>query len=251
MLVEQTMAKLRNLKLTGMAKAFEEQLVTTATHSLGFEERFGLIVDHEETYRENRRLKRLLKAARLKAPSACIEDIDFRHDRGLDRSQIASLAGCHWIGKGLNLILTGPTGSGKTWLACAFGNQAARHGKTVLFHRLPLLLEELQLAHGDGSFRRRLAYLAKVDLLILDDFGMGALNALARADMLEVIDSRVPGRSTIVTSQIAVADWHKYLGEGNPTVADAILDRVIGGSARINVGGVSMRMRQTEELDLA
>jgi DNA replication protein DnaC len=160
------------------------------------------------------------------------------------------LANCQWIEKGLNLIMTGPTGSGKTWLACAIGNQACRHGKTVQFLRLPLLLEELQLAHGDGSFRRRLAYLAKLDVVILDDFGMGTLNPQARADMLEVIDSRVPGRSTIVTSQIPVTSWHKYLSDGNPTVADAILDRAVSGSLRINMSGASMRLKRTEQMDL-
>lgn len=247
MLVQQTIDKLRDLRLSGMAKAFEEQLATAAAHSLGFEERFGLLVDQESTYRENQRLKRLLKTARLKT-AACVEDINYRHDRGLDKSQMASLATCQWIEKGLNLILTGPTGCGKTWLACAFGNQGCRHGKTVLFHRLPLLLEELQLAHGDGSFRKRLAQLSKVDLLILDDFGMATLNAQARADMLEVIDGRVGGRSTVITSQIPVDRWHDYLSEGNPTVADAILDRVVSGSMRINMRGESMRKSQNKGL---
>lgn len=249
MLVQQTINKLHDLRLAGMAKAFEEQLATAAAHSLGFEERFGLLVDHESTYRQNLRLRRLLKTAKLKA-SACVEDIDYRHDRGLDKSQMASLASCQWIEKGLNLILTGPTGCGKTWLACAFGNQACRYGKSVLFHRLPLLLEELQLAHGDGSFRKRLAQLSRVDLLILDDFGMATLNAQARADMLEVIDGRVGGRSTIITSQIPVDRWHDYLSEGNPTVADAILDRVVSGSMRINMRGESMRKRRNKDLQL-
>ena len=250
MLTQQTIAKLRTLKLTGMANGFEHQLTTAEAHNLAFEERFGLLVDQEATYRENRRLKRLLRTAKFKAHAACVEDIDFRHNRGLDRSQIASLASCQWIEKGLNLIVTGPTGCGKTWLACAFGNQACRLGKSAMFQRLPLLLEELQLAHHDGSFRNRLRAMAKVDLLILDDLGMGALNAQARADILEIIESRVPGRSTIVTSQIAVSGWHKYLGEGNPTVADAILDRVVSGSMRVEMRGESMRLQQTAEMGL-
>lgn len=240
MLIQQTITKLKDLHLVGMANGFEDQLSSAAAMSLGFEERFGILVDQETTYRENQRLKRLLKIAKLKS-NACVEDIDYQHNRGLDKSQMASILTCHWIETGANLILTGPTGSGKTWLACAFGNQACRQGKTVLFQRLPLLLEELQISHADGSFRKRLAQLAKFDLLILDDFGMGALNPQGRSDMLEVIDSRVERRSTIVTSQIPVENWHDYLSGGNPTVADAILDRIISGPVRIQLRGDSMR----------
>lgn len=240
MLIKQTMNILQELRLTGMAKGFENQLTSAAAMSLGFDERFSMLVEYEKTHRENERLKRLLKSAKLKA-NACLEDIDYRTDRGLDKSQIATLTSCQWISNGLNLIVTGPTGSGKTWLTCAFGNQACRHGKTVLFQRLPLLLEELQLGHGDGSFRKRLNQLAKYDLLILDDFGIAAINAHGRNDLLEVIDSRVPGRSTIITSQLPVTNWHDYLSGGNPTVADAILDRLLGGSLRIPLKGDSMR----------
>lgn len=240
MLVQQTIAKLNNLRLSGMAKGFEDQLSSPAALSLGFEERFGILVDHEVTFRENQRLKRLLKTAKLRV-NACVEDIDYRHNRGLDRNQMASLVTCLWIDKGVNLILTGPTGSGKTWLACAFGNQACRLGRTVLFYRLPLLLEDMQIGHSDGSFRKRLRQLARADLLILDDFGMAALSVQGRADLLEVIDSRVAGRSTIVTSQIPVERWHEYLSGGNPTVADAILDRVVSGSLRVALRGESMR----------
>lgn len=240
MLIQQTINKLQNLHLVGMAKGFDDQLSSAAAMSLGFEERFGILVDQETAYRENQRLKRLLKTAKLKF-NACVEDIDYQHNRGLDKSQMASLVTCQWIEKGVNLILTGLTGSGKTWLACAFGNQACRQGKTVLFQRLPLLLEELQISHADGSFRKRLLQLAKCDLLILDDFGMAALTIQGRTDMLEVIDSRVGGRSTIVTSQIPVENWHEYLSGGNPTVADAILDRVISGALRIPLRGESMR----------
>jgi DNA replication protein DnaC len=240
MLIQQTITKLQNLHLIGMAKGFDDQLSSAAAMSLGFEERFGILVDQETTYRENQRLKRLLKIAKLKF-NACVEDIDYQHNRGLDKSQMASLVTCQWIDKGVNLILTGLTGSGKSWLACAFGNQACRQGKTVLFQRLPLLLEELQISHADGSFRKRLAQLAKCDLLILDDFGMAALTIQGRSDMLEVIDSRVGGRSTIVTSQIPVENWYDYLSGGNPTVADAILDRIISGSLRIPLRGESMR----------
>lgn len=244
MLVQQTLEKLGELRLEGMARAFEEQLASAAAMSLGFEDRFGLLVDREVTHRENRRLKRLLKEAKLKA-NACMEDIDYRHSRGLDKSQMASLVGCQWIEKGLNLILTGPTGSGKTWLACALGNQACRQGKTVLFQRLPLLLEELQLSHADGSFRKRLTQLWKVDLLLLDDLGIAAVSAQGRADLLEVLDGRSGGRSTLITSQIPVEKWHDYLGGGNPTVADAILDRLVSGAIRLPLHGESMRKLRT------
>ena len=243
MLIQPTIAQLKELRLTGMAKNLEDQLTNAAAVSLSFEERVGMMVDQEITYRKNQRLKRLLREAKLKA-NACTEDIDYKHSRGLDKSQMASLVTCQWIDSGHNLILTGPTGSGKTWLACAFGNQACRQGKSVLFHRLSLLLEDLQISHPDGSFKKRLLQLSKADLLILDDFGMGALTPQARSDMLEIIDSRVEGKSTIVTSQIPVDKWHDYLAGGNPTVADAILDRVISGSARLSLKGESMRLNR-------
>ena len=148
------------------------------------------------------------------------------------------------IKQGINLIVTGPTGGGKTWLACALGNQACRQGVTVSFQRLPLLLEDLAVSHGDGSFRKRLAQLAKVELLILDDFGMAALNAVGRNDMLKVIESRSGARSTLITSQLPVDRWHDYLSGGNPTVADAILDRLVSGSQRMELKGESMRKQR-------
>lgn len=242
MLHEQTIMKMQALKLFGMAKGFEDQMANHAAVGLGFEERLGLLVDLEVTYRDNQRLKRLLKAAKLKT-LACVEDIDYRHNRGLVRSEVATLVLCTWVEKRLNLLLTGPTGCGKTWLACAFGNQTCRQGKTVLFQRLPLLLEELGIAHADGSFRKRLAQLAKVDLLILDDFGLKPMTQEGRADLLEVIESRTEGRSTLITSQLPVENWHDYLSEGNPTVADALLDRLVSGAIRIKLRGESMRKR--------
>lgn len=247
MLIQQTLTKLHSLKLSGMAQGFEEQLSNAAAHSLAFEDRFAMLVDHEATHRENQRLRRLLKTAKLKV-AACVEDIDYRHNRGLDKSMMASLLTCQWIERGLNMILTGPTGCGKTWLACAFGNQACRIGKTVLFHRLPLLLEDLQIGHADGSFHRRLALLAKADLLVLDDFGLAALNAQGRTDLLEVVDARSGGRSTIITSQLPVDKWHDYLGSANPTVADAILDRLTSGAVRLPMRGESMRKVRAREL---
>jgi DNA replication protein DnaC len=246
MLNQQTIGKLRELRLNGMAGAFELQLSTPITHSLSFEERFGLIVDQECTHRSDQRMKRLLKGAKLQL-NACVEDIDHAPGRGLDRSQMASLTTCDWVSRGLNLILSGATGTGKTWLACAFGNKACRLGKTVFFQRTPLLLEDLHLAHADGSFRKRLAQLAKFDLLILDDFGSGAITSQGRADLLEVVDSRVNGRSIIVTSQMPVEKWHDFLSSGNPTAADAILDRLVSGSGRVPLSGESMRKRMKDK----
>lgn len=240
MLMQQTINKLKEMKLNGMCKGFEEQLSNAMTQGLSFDDRFGMLVDQEQTFRENQRLKRLLKLAKLKA-NACVEDIDYSHHRGLDKSQMASLNTSGWIARGFNLIVTGPTGCGKTWIACALGNQACRHGLSVLFVRMPLLLEELQLGHADGSFRKRLAQLAKLDLLILDDFGIAPLNAQNRGDLLEVIDSRSGGKSTAITSQIPLEHWHDYLSGGNPTVADAILDRLVSGALRISLKGDSMR----------
>ena len=240
MLTQDTLRKLNEMKLSGMARGFESQMASAAAGHLGFEERFGLLVDQETTYRDNRRLQRLLQAAKLRE-NACMEDIDYRPGRGLDRSEVASLALCNWIRQGHNLIVTGPTGGGKTWFACALGNQACRLGLSVLFARLPLLLEDLAVSHGDGSFRKRLAQLAKVDLLILDDFGMATLNAHGRNDLLEVIEQRSGARSTLITSQLPVDRWHDYLSGGNPTVADAILDRLVSGSHRIELKGESMR----------
>ena len=240
MMTQDTLRKLNEMKLFGMARGFEDQMASAAAGHLGFEERFGLLVDQETTYRDNRRLQRLLQSAKLRE-NACMEDIDYRPGRGLDRSEVASLALCNWIRNGLNLIVTGPTGGGKTWFACALGNQACRQGLSVLFARLPLLLEDLAVSHGDGSFRKRLAQLAKVDLLILDDFGMATLNAHGRNDLLEVIEQRCGARSTLITSQLPVDRWHDYLSGGNPTVADAILDRLVSGSHRIELKGESMR----------
>lgn len=240
MMTQDTLRKLNTMKIFGMAKGFENQLASAGSMHLSFEERFGLLVDQEATYRDNRRLASLLRSARLRE-NACVEDIDYRTGRGLDRSEMASLALCNWIQHGTNLIITGPTGGGKTWLGCALGNQACRQGLSVMFQRLPLLLEELAISHGDGSFRKRLTQLAKVDLLILDDFGMAVLNAVGRNDLLEVIEQRCGRRSTLITSQLPVDRWHDYLSSSNPTVADAILDRLVSGSNRIALTGESMR----------
>jgi DNA replication protein DnaC len=239
MLTHNTTATLRLLKLAGMAKAFEEQLIQPITQSLSFEERFSLLVDRELTHRDSKRLERLLKQAKLKHASACVENLDYRAARKLDKSQIASLASCDWIRNHHNLLITGATGGGKTWLACALANQACRQGLSVLYARLPRLFEELKIAHGDGSFGKRLAQFAKADLLLLDDFGLNAIGQAERSDLLEILDDRVHSKATIITSQLPVDHWHAYLND--PTLADAILDRVVHSSYRLDLKGESMR----------
>lgn len=244
MLTQQTLTRLRALKLEGMARAFEEQIGQPAAHGLAFEERFGLLVDRETAWRDTRRLKRLLDQARLKFPSACLEDVDVRATRGLDARLLASLASCDWIRGGQSVIATGATGLGKTWIACALGNQAARQGFSVLYTRFARLLEELRIAHGDGSFGRRLHQLAKTDVLILDDWALAPIGQAERTDLLELLDDRSTGKSTIITSQLPVDRWHDYFND--PTLADAILDRVIHQSHRIALKGESLRKKSNE-----
>lgn len=239
MLNQQTLEHLRALKLDGMARGLEEQReLPAAFQDLSFEERIGILVDRERHWRDERRLKRLLKHARLKHPEACIENIDYRADRGLQRATIASLASNDWIRQGHSLLLTGPTGAGKTWLACAIAQHACRQGFPALYLRVPRLAELLRIAHADGSFGRTLSQLARIDVLILDDWGMTPLDPAARHDLLEVIDDRTR-KSTLITSQLPIEHWHAWLGD--PTVADAILDRLVHRSHRLPLKGQSMR----------
>jgi DNA replication protein DnaC len=246
MLTQQTITRLHALKLDGMARAFEEQIGQPAAHGLAFEERFGLLVDRESAWRDTRRLERLLKQAHLKYPSACMEDIDARATRGLDARLLASLSNCDWIRGGQSVIATGATGLGKTWIACALGNQAARQGFSVLYTRFARLLEELRIAHGDGSFPRRLAQLAKSDVLILDDWALAPIGQAERTDLLELLDDRSTGKSTIITSQLPVDRWHDYFND--PTLADAILYRVIQQSHRIALKGESLRKKSNDKI---
>ena len=210
-----------------------------AASALGFDERFSLLVQREVAWRDDRRVARLLKAAKLKVSSACVEDIDWRSSRALERSLVSALAKGDWIRHAQNLLITGATGCGKTWLACALAHQAARIGFSVLYVRAGRLFDELQVAHGDGSFARRMSQLAKLDLLVIDDFAISPMGAPERNDLLEVLDDRVGTRSTLITSQLPVKAWHAYLDD--PTLADAILDRIVHSSHRIDLKGATLR----------
>ena len=246
MLHQHTLEKLHALKLAGMASAFEQQLAQPVHEELAFEERFALLLEQEILYRDNRRLSRLLKAAKLRV-NACVEDIDYRHPRGIDKSFMRTLAACHWAQRQQNLCITGPTGSGKTWLACALGNQACRQGLSVRYLRLPRLFEMLRIAHGDGSYPRLMNQLAKTDLLILDDWGLQKIAAAQRNDLLEVIEDRYGLRATLIAGQLPIEHWHEYIGEA--TLADAILDRLLHNAHRLPLKGESLRKHHKDLLD--
>lgn len=242
MLTEHILQTLRTLRLSGMADALEQQLTQPATHeSLCFEERFGLLLDHEATYRDNRRVSRLLSLAKLRL-KAHVADIDYHHPRGLSKSRMASLVQGHWIERHQNLLITGLTGCGKSYLACAFGDHACRQGLATRYFRAPRLFETLTIAHGDGSYPRLLATLARTELLILDDFALQPLTHEQRTDLLEIMEDRHGVRSTLVTSQLPVKNWHKAIGDA--TLADAILDRLVHNAHKLELKGESMRKNQ-------
>lgn len=240
MFIQPTLDSLNRLKLYGMATALSEQMTQSAAAGLAFEDRFGLLVEREALYRDNRRLARLLQLAQLKV-RASLEDIDFRSRRGLDRAQIASLGSCDWIRSTQNLLIHGATGCGKTYLACALANQACRQGLSALYVRAPRLFEELNLCHADGSFRKRLAAIAKTHVLIIDDFAISPMGARERTDLLELLDDRVGARATLITSQLPIENWHDYIGD--PTLADAIMDRLVHSAHKIHIEGETMRKR--------
>ncbi len=242
MLNEHTLDQLRSLRLDGLIQALTDQTTIPAVATMTFQERLALLVQREVDWRDGKRLTRLLKAAKLKSSSACVEDIDWRASRGLDRNLVNQLTSSDWLRHAQNVLITGSTGVGKTWLACALAQQAARSGFTVLYVRAPRLLEELRVAHGDGSFSRRLIQLARIDLLAIDDFAIAPITAPERNDLLELLDDRVGTKATLITSQLPVSSWHEWLDD--PTLADAILDRIVHAAHKIALKGESMRRKQ-------
>ncbi len=246
MLNTPTLERLDELGFSGMATALREQLATSDIEHLSFDDRLGLMVNREATERADRRLRYRLKQAHLRI-SASVADIDYRSKRGLDKRMILALSSCQWVRQHQNLIVTGATGVGKSYIACAFAHAACLEGYSVLYHRLPRLLEDIQLAHGDGRYLKLTRQLAHVDVLLLDDWGLNRLTAPQQSDLLEVIDERHERRSTILTSQLPVDHWHDAMAD--PTLADAIVDRLVHNAHHITLKGESMRKR-TADLDL-
>lgn len=239
MMMHTTLAQLRTLKLDGLASGLEDQLTQPGMAGMSFEERLALLVDREIHCRNDRKLVRLLKNAHLKYAQAAIEDIDARAGRGIDRREVMSLALGDWVDAGHSVLITGPTGAGKSWLACALAQYACRRGYSAVYQRVPRLQEELRIRHGSGVFGKWLLQLAKTDVLILDDWGMGAIDSTTRSDLLEIIDDRAANRATIITSQLPVEHWHAWIGDA--TIADAILDRILQRTHRLTLTGDSLR----------
>ena len=239
--LHQTIARLRELKLSGMVEALERQMNSPSQQQLSFEDRLGILVEHETAERENRKLKRLIRSASF-PETACLEDLDYRASRNLDKAFVASLSSCEWIGRKQNLIVLGATGVGKTWLACAFGTQACRLKMATRFYRASDLFNEIAVATLDGSLPKLKANLSKPQLLVLDDFGIGSMNTQSAHVLLDVVDRRMRTGSLLITSQYPTDQWHSIFPD--PTIADAVLDRVIHQGHRIHLKGDSMRKLQ-------
>jgi len=248
MLRHATLDQLAELKLHGMARAFEEQLQMSEISEMSFEERLGLLVEREATERASRRLTSRLRRAKLREQAA-IEDVDWRARRGLDKRQILTLASCQWIADHLNVLITGKAGVGKTFLACALAHKACREGYTALYLRVPRLFRDLAIARGDGSYERLLKSYAKTDVLVLDDWGLAQIGAQERRDLLEILEDRYGLRSTVVTSQLPVKSWYDSIGDS--TLADGILDRLVHGAYEISMEGESMRRKRAKKATVA
>ena len=247
MLIHPTVERLRALGLTAMADAFIELQNAPDAGELSREDWLGLLVDREAAERDTKRLTTRLKFAALRQ-SACVEDVDLRAPRGIDRAVFARLVGGDWIDRNENLLVTGATGLGKSWIACALGHKACRDNRSVQYHRVPRLFEALALARGDGRYGRMLKTLGRVQLLILDDWGLSVLNPPERRDLLEILDDRHGSASTIVTSQVPVEHWHDVIGD--PTLGDAILDRLVHNAHRLQLSGESMRKQNARNQTL-
>jgi DNA replication protein DnaC len=238
MLIEQTVDKMNLMKLSGMAEALKQQLATSAHAQLHFDERLGLLVDAEWTAREQRKLSKRLRSAKLRY-AASLEDIDFKHPRTLDRQQVLSLGNCAFVEHRHNLLIIGPTGIGKSYLACAFVERACRRGYKGAYVRLPRLLQQIAVARGDGSYTRILERLAKLDLLAIDDWLLAPLRDSERRDLVEIIEDRSERAATLIASQVPIKDWHAAIGDAN--LADAICDRLLHNAHRLELKGRSKR----------
>ena len=241
MMMNTTLNQLRSLKLEGLAQALEQQLSQSGLTAMSFEERLALLVDREVHGRQDRRCARLLKLSKLKYPQAAIEDLDSRAARGIERSAVMSLALGQWVQDGHAVLITGPTGAGKSWLACALAQHACRRGHSAYYQRVPRLGEELRIRHANGTFTRWLDTLKNTDVLLLDDLGMSALDAMTRADLLEIIDDRAMRSATIITSQLPIEHWHEWIDDA--TMADAMLDRLMQSHHRFTLSGESLRKK--------
>ena len=245
MLNEPTLEKLRELRLNALAENWCEQRKDPKMTGLDFDERFGLLVDAEWLDRQNKRLARNLREAKLRLSDACIEGIDYPARRKLDKAVIRGLASCTWIHEHHNVVITGPTGVGKTYIACALAQQACRKGYRVLYRRVPRIFDEILLARADGTYPRWLAKVARFDVIVLDDWGLVPLADSERRDLLEIMEDRYGNRSTILTSQMPVAQWHDQVGD--PTIADAFCDRLLHNAHRIELHGPSRRQEKKKQ----
>jgi DNA replication protein DnaC len=242
MMMNTTLAQLRHLKLESMAQALEEQMQQSGMTAMSFEERMAMLVEREVHGRQDRRCARLLKTAKLKYPQAVIEDVDCKAARGIERSAVMSLAMGEWVHSGHAVLITGPTGAGKSWLGCALAQHACRRGFSAYYQRVPRLAEELRIRHANGPFTGWLDTLKNTQVLLLDDWGMSALDQQTRSDLLEIIDDRTSRHATIITSQLPIEHWHEWIGEA--TVADAMLDRIMQNHHRFTLTGESLRKQK-------